>query len=485
MLLRAAGHYGASYLLWQTIEVSDNADTGEQRQASDSATFRRRPSLRGLPMKLIRISWWDLMQTAGPIVLLGALGVLLALRFGGPAPPRSLSIVSGPEGSNFANVAKRYQKFLKEHNGVELKILETEGSIENLERIADPKSHIDIALVQSGLADSADTSELVSLGSMFYQPLLIFYRSPKVLTRLSELQGSRVAIGPEGSGTRALALALLKANEIEPGGTTTLTGDEGEGARSALLKRQVDAIFLTGDSASGTTIREMLHTEGIRLFDFQQADAYARRFPYLNKLVVPAGAFDLGENLPASDLSLLAPTVELISRTNLHPALVDILIEAAEDVNGRASLMQAAGQFPTPAMHSFTLNDEAQRYYKSGSKSFAYRYLPFGLASLFNRAVVVLVPIFVVLVPGLRFLPQLYRWRVASRIHRRYAELMAVEREALGSLTNERRQALKERLAEIERSVISHRMPGSHAEQAYVLREHIRFVRENLADGSS
>jgi TRAP-type uncharacterized transport system substrate-binding protein len=454
--------------------------TTDRPENPGTSTARQRVSLRNLPLQVTRISWWDLTQTLGPILLLGTLGVLLALRFGGPAPPHSISIASGPKGSNFAVMAARYQQVLK-RNGIELKIIETEGSLDNLKRMADPKSRTDIALVQSGLGESADAANLESLGSVFYQPLTIFYRSPKPLTRLSELQGSRIAIGPDGSGTRALALALLKANEIEPGGSTPLTSDEGEGARAALLKRQVEAIFLTGDSASGTTIREMLHAEGIRLFDFQQADAYARRFPYLNKLVVPAGAFDLGENLPAAEVNLLAPTVEFVAHSNLHPAIIDLLIEASEEVNGRASLMQAAGQFPTPALHSYPINDEAMRYYKSGNKSFTYRYLPFWLASLFNRLLVVLVPIFVVVIPGLRFLPALYRWRIASRVHRRYGELMAVEREALLPLTEERRRTLVERLDEIERSVISHRMPGSHAEQVYVLREHIQFVREHLA----
>jgi TRAP-type uncharacterized transport system substrate-binding protein len=458
--------------------------TTESQSQADKSPSKQRMSLRGLPLKVMQVSWSDLLQTLGPILLLGAIGVGLALHFGGPAPPRTITIASGPAGSTLSNVAKRYQKFLKQ-NGVQLKVLETQGSLENLTRMKDPKSQVDLALVQSGLADSSDEGNLESLGSISYQPLTIFYRSPKAMLRLSELKGTRIAIGPEGSGTRALALALLKANEIEPDGTTVLTDDEGEGARSALLKGQVDAIFLTGDSASFKTIREMLHTEGIRLFDFQQADGYARQFAYLNKLVVPAGAFDLGENLPPTQLNLLAPTVELVAHSNLHPAITDLMIEAAEEVNGRPNLFQTAGQFPTSSLHTLTMSEEALRYYRSGSKGFAYRYLPFWLASLFNRLVVVLVPVLVVVLPGLRFLPQLYRWRISSRIHRRYGELMAVERAALRAATPERRKELLERLAQIERTVISRRMPGSHAEQAYVLREHIRFVRENLSSPSA
>jgi TRAP-type uncharacterized transport system substrate-binding protein len=441
------------------------------------------PGKLRLPLKITVVSWWALLQTVGPFLLLAAITVWAALHFAHSAPPRTLTMSSGPKGSTFETNAERYAKILR-RNGITLKIVESEGSIDNLNRLSDRKSHIDIALVQSGLEPSGDAgnpADLVSLGSMFYQPLTIFYRSPKPMVRLSELAAHRIAVGPEGSGTRFLALALLKANGIEPQGPTQLLSLEGEDARKALLHNQVDAIFLTGDSAAPATVREMLHAEGVRLFDFVQVDAYVRRFPYLNKLTIPAGAFDLGENLPPNEIYLLAPTVELLAHSDLHPALVDLLIEAGMEVHGHAALTHTAGQFPSPVMITFPLSSEAARYYKSGAKSLTYRYLPFWLASLVDRLIVLLVPILVVVIPGLRYLPQLYRWRIDTRIHHRYGELMAVEREALGQLSDERRAALIDRLGEIERSVIRRKIPGSHAEQVYLLRQHIGFVRERLA----
>jgi len=431
------------------------------------------------PSKNTNVSWWAFAQTVGPAVLLCAALIWATLHFFSSAPPHTLTISSGPKGSNFETIAQRYSRILA-RNGIKLKVVESAGSLDNLNRMSDPKSHVDIALVQSGVSSTGDTDDLESLGGMFYQPLLIFYRSPKALQRLSELSSQRIAIGPEGSGTRYLALALLKANEIEPGGSTVLSNLEGENARTALLQGQVDAIFLTGDSASPATIRKMLHTEGIRLFEFPQAEAYARRFAYLSKLTLPAGAFDLGENLPPADISLLAPTVELVAHSNLHPALCDLLIEAATQVHGRASLLQAAGQFPNPSVHSFPISSEAARYYKSGDRSFIYRYLPFWLASVLSRLLIVIVPLLVIIIPSLRYVPLLYRWRIDSRIHHRYGELMELERQTLGELTDQRRAKLLEELEVIEKSVISRKMPGSHAEQVYVLREHIDFVRNKL-----
>lgn len=457
----------------------------ESNPEAGPAHRRRGPKLR-LPLKITTISWWDLLHTLGPILAASGLAIWLALHFVRPAPPRSLTMSGGPQGSSFETYAERYRAILAE-NGIRLKIVPSAGSLQNLDRLGDPHSHFDIALVQSGLTEAeaarqgSNTADLVSLGSMFYQPLAIFYRARKPISRLSQLKGERIAVGKEGSGTRLLALKLLDGNGIDLHGQTKLLPLDGEAARNALLAGKVDAIFLTGDSAPIATLRALLHARGIMMFDFPQADAYTRRFPYLYKLQIPPGAFDLGANLPAKPMYLLAPAVELIAHSDLHPALCDLLIEAAQQVHGRASLLQYAHEFPNTSTYTFPLDTEAARFYKSGNRSLAYTYLPFWLASLVSRIAVVLVPIIIILIPGLRYLPNLYRWRVDARIHRRYGELMALERESLAQLTPERHAALLERLEEIERSVILRKIPGSHAEQLYQLREHIEFVRQNLS----
>lgn len=440
----------------------------------------KKPAAPRALLRITRISWRDLFATAFPVALISAVAIGVAYRYVQPAPPNTIIISSGPAGSLFQTYAERYRPILA-RSGIHLEIKPSGGSLDNLKRLLDPNSNIDVGFVQGGIATNIDISGLVSLGSVFYEPLAIMYRSPKPIERLSELSGKRVAIGPEGSGTRLLALALLKGNGIEPEGSTRLLDLAGEPAAQALLKGDVDAAFLSGDSAAGRTIGQLLRAEGIRLFDFPQADAYLRRFRYLSKLEFPAGAFDLGRNVPPQPLAMLAPTVELIARDDLHPALSDLLIETAQQVHGRATLIQHAGEFPAPLEHEYAISSDAARYYKSG-KTFAYRHLPFWLASLADRVLVMLVPIAVVLIPGLRFLPALYSWRIRRRIHRRYGELMAIERAALAPvLSPEERAALLLRLDEIERSVIAGKIPASFADQTYILREHIEFARARLS----
>lgn len=436
--------------------------------------------------RFVGISWRDLAVTLGPVLLLCLAAIWAALWFLDPAPPNHITITAGPENSVYRTTAEKYRERLA-RSGVKLQILSSGGSLENIQRLNDPSFRVDVGFVQGGVAEGMKVEKLVSLGSVFHQPLILFYRSPKALDRLGDLAGRRLAIGPEGSGTRVLAMALLRANGIEPRGTTSLLESSGDEAAQALVEGKADAVFLMGDSATPPTMMRLLRAPGVRLFSFEQADAYARVFPYLNSLKLPMGALDLGKNEPAHDVNLIGPTVELVARESLHPALSDLLIETAQHVHGGATLMQRAGEFPAPLEHEFRISDDARRYYKSG-KGFLYHNLPFWVASLVDRVLFILLPLVFLLVPGLRLVPALYSWRIRSRIYRWYGALIALERSALADRAADRvadkRESLLKRLDDIETAVNTVKIPLAYAEHFYVLREHIRFVRDRLMRGA-
>ncbi len=394
------------------------------------------------------------------------------------APPNTIIVTSGPKGSMFERSAEKYAKILQQ-NGVTLKILPSEGSVDNIKRLADPSSKVDVGFVQGGVNKGIKTDNLVSLGSISYEPLFVFYRSRSDFERLSQLTGQRIAIGEVGSGTHTLSLALLAANGIEPGGPTKLLEMDSDEAAKAILSGTVEAVFLMGDSVSTALIRQLLHTPGINLFDFAQADAYTRRIAYLNKVTLPKGVIDFGKGIPAHDVFLLAPMVELIAREDMHPALSDLLLEAARQVHSGPGLLRGKGEFPAPIEQEIRISNDASRFYKSG-KSFFYRYLPFWLASLVNRIVVVLVPMIILLLPSLRVIPAIYRWRFKSRLYKWYRELMIIEQNLLTHMEPDRRRELLEKLDNIEEAVNRMKVPASFADQFYVLRGHITFVHARL-----
>ncbi len=431
--------------------------------------------------RFVAISWRDLAVSFGPMLLLIVVGVWLAIWLIHPAPPKVITIATGPQNSSFWTTAEKYKAILA-RDGVTLKLVPSEGSLDNLRKLTDPDGEVDVGFVQGGVANGVNIDNLVSLGSVSYSPVSVFYRGDKVFSRLSELTGKSIAVGVPGSGSRVLALTLLKASGIEPGGSTRLLDMGGDEAAQQLAKGKIDAAFLMGESAAPATMGKLLRTPGIRLLDFSQAAAYTRRFSYLNELSLPAGVFDFRRNLPDRTIRLIAPTTELIARDDLHPALSDLLIEAAREVHGKASVLQKAGEFPAPLAHEYPISDDAERYYKSG-KSFFYRTLPFWLASLVDRTMVIVLPIVLLLIPGVKLVPLLYGWRIRSRIYKWYGALIALERGVITHTPEEQVQMLKQ-LDDIEASVNRMKMPLAFADQFYVLREHIGFVRSRLESGA-
>jgi len=397
------------------------------------------------------------------------------------APPSVITITTGPPGSSFETNAARYQEILA-RSGVRLVIRNSQGAQENLTRLENPKERIDVGFVQTGITNvslSGRTNAVVSLGSISYQPLLVFYRGA---TRqlLSQFKGGKLDIGPPGSGTRLLALELLHLNDLQSN-DFSIVDLEPNKASQALRDGSIDALFLMGDTASPQLMRDLLRDPDIRLFDFTQADAYTRRLTFLNRLTFPKGVIDFGKDIPDRDVQLIGPAVELLARSKLHPALSDLLLEAAQEVNGKAGLMRRQSEFPAPLLHDFPISADALRFYKSG-KGFTYRYLPFRLASLVNRFVVAFVPAIVVLIPGLKVIPALFRLRVRLRLYRWYRALLGVERDLLADENGSSRARLTQRLDQIDETVNQVKIPVSFADQFYVLRQNINFVRARLKD---
>lgn len=422
----------------------------------------------------------------GPVIAIGALSfsaivVLTAIVFFiRSAPPTQITITTGPEGSVFQKYALKYSKIL-EKNGVKVTVLTSKGSFENLQRLLDPLSHVDIGMVQGSIT-MPGIENLNTLGSVSYQPLLVFYRGAP-LKLLSELTGKKVAVGPIGSGTRNLALALLSANGIKEGGPTTLLNLEAEEAAQALKENKINAAFVMSESTSSDLLKQLMRSKEIHLLSFKQAAAYSRKMDYLNVLELPEGSIDLGLNIPAQDVTLIGPMVELVATKKLHPALSDLILEAATEVHSRPGMFQRRGEFPNPVEHMIRISDDASRYFKSG-KTFLYRFLPFWLASLTSRIMVVFIPLFVILIPAMRSLPAFFRWKSQTKIRRKYRELLTLEQAFVLEKDQTKREILRRRFDKIEDAVNKMKIRAAFADQFYGLRVHIDYVRQLLMKNS-
>ena len=428
------------------------------------------------------ISARDLALAWGPFLLLGAALLVGAYLLLDPAPPKRVTLATGPEQSAYAEFGKRYAGELKRY-GITVELRHTLGSRDNLRLLRDAKASVDIAFVQGGASETIRSREeeelepVMSLGSLFFEPVWIFHREAamKSLTSLTQLRGKRVNVGMRGSGTPGLAMRLLTANQVERE-ELTRTSMPDQDAVVGLLEGKLDAIFLVA-APEAPYVQMLLQTPGVRLFEFTQAEAYARRYRYISPVVLPRGVADLARNVPAQDVPLIATTTSLVAKEDTHPAIVQLFVQAASRIHGSPGWISRAGQFPSAQGNEFPLAKDAERYYRTGPP-LLQRYLPFWLANLVDRMWVALFSIVAVLIPLSRLVPPLYRFRVRSRIFRWYRNLRLIEHELA---EGERPRAeLAAALDKLEGRVASIRVPLAYADELYSLRSHIDLVRARL-----
>jgi uncharacterized protein len=441
--------------------------------------------MRGAMAKLRKFSQFsfaDLAASAGPTLFLIAALCAVAYWLVDPAPPRKVVLATGQENSAYEELGKRYAVALARH-GVTVTLQPSLGSQENLQRLADGRA--DIAFVQSGSTDEneAQRKELVSLGSLFTEPVWLFLRQGVKVKSLTDLRGMKINVGPDGTGVPKLFKQVLALNGVEPD-EVKLGALENTPATVELLEGKIDGlVFSSGPDA--LLVQMLLQTPGIRLFDFVQAEAYSRRLPFMSHVVLPRGIVDVGRDLPAQDYQLVAPTATLVAKEGLHPALVDLFVQAAAEIHSGAGWFQQHGQFPSAHYTEVPVAREAAKFYKNGP-ALLQRYMSFWLANFFDRMWVVVVALAALVLPLSKVVPPLYVWRIRSRVYRWYGQLRTVEQaleDAHGAPEAERarvRAELLARLDEIEELVNQVSVPLAFADGLYGLRSHINFVRQRV-----
>lgn len=423
-----------------------------------------------------RLVWRDALMVGLPAAALLAAAVWFALHYAQPAPPRRIGFAAGAAGGAYERFAQRYRDLLA-RDGVTLDLVATGGAVDNVVRLADPASGLHAGLVQGGVSLTAQAPGLVSLGQVAIEPLWGFCKGPPV-DRLPALRGRALAVGAPGSGTRHLVLDLLATNELTDG-DVRLVDSGGMQAAAALTGGKVDCAFLVS-APEAEAVRALLRAPGVSLMHFARADAYARRLHFLSAVTLPEGTVDLARNIPPRDTRLVAAATEILVQRDLHPAIQMLLLQAAREVHGEGGLFHRPGELPRAEVVDFPLSDDALRYYRSG-RPFLQRYLPFWVANLIDRLLVLGLPILAVAFPLFRVVPPLYRWRVRRRIYRWYGELMFIDHAVRGVAAESERRELANRISAIERAVDALEPPLAYADQLYALRQHIDYVRERVA----
>ncbi|WP_083632817.1 TAXI family TRAP transporter solute-binding subunit [Bradyrhizobium sp. NAS96.2] len=391
-------------------------------------------------------------------------------------PPRELVMATGAEGGANYELGIRYRDILAK-DGVKLQLQPTAGSLANLRYLLDPTSQVSVGFIQGGTTTRKEAPKLESLGTVFYEPLWLFRRAG-IGEGVQGLRGRRLSIGAEGSGGRALAQRVVERTRLDSI-VGELSGFPPQAAAEKLIAGDIDAAFIV-TAWESPVVQSLLHATGIELSSAQRADAFVAIYPYLHKLILPAGVIDLLTNRPPNDVFLLAPKASLAVRADLHPALQYLLLNAAVEIHSPPGIFQKAGEFPAAEAIDLPLSQEAQRFYKTG-RPFLQGYLPFWAATLVEKLLVVFVPLVALLFPAFKLLPQSYDWMMQLRIRRLYDEIRLIESEMEAQGVKIDLGALNTKLDLIDQRANHLQLPNVYASSLYTLRGHIDLVRTRLA----
>jgi len=409
------------------------------------------------------------------LAVVGAV-VWMALTVGNPFPPNTVVMATGPEGSAYDEFGARYREVLR-REGVALRLVRTAGGVENLARLRDPESEVNVGFLESGLTSEERSPDLVSLGTVSLEPLWTFFRSDSHGNAALKFKGKLISIEPEGSATRVLARLLLALNGVADT-SVVLLGLPPEQSAEALIRGDIDgAVMLT--SWRSPVVRRLLLADGIVLETYPRADAYVALFPSLYKVVLPTGVADLARNIPPTDVTLLAVEANLVVRKDLHPALQYLLLEAASEIHGGPEIFHRAGRFPAAEAVNLPLSEPAREYYKSGLP-FVYRVFPLWLAGLTERVLYLFIPLLVVVFPLARALPGIYRYVVERRIYGLYGQLKVLESELDAAVPGQAPPHLAAALDDLARRANSLSVPILYAQRLFILKSHIALTKEKL-----
>jgi TRAP-type uncharacterized transport system substrate-binding protein len=479
-------------------------------------------------------SWWESIRGWWPWMFLLALLLAVGWLFVKPAPPGRVVIATGPVDGSYYWFAERYAKSFEEA-GVTLELRPSEGSVDNYRILESTEANagprwlddgVSSAIVQSGTCPEGLNANLHAVASLYLEPIWIFHRGPPEW-QLADLRGKRVAVGPDGSGARSLMGRLLSINKIPFGPATAtasttapatalatapttqpatapsadpvyLSPEGGRAAIEALRDRRVDAAVFVF-SPRHPFVKELLSDPALHLMSFDRREAYTRIFPFLQDVRLPRGTVDLARDLPREDLCLLSPAANLVCRTGTHPAIVGLLVKAAQATHERGDLISPPGKMPSTQYIEFPIDPAAAEYFKSGPP-FLQRILPFWAAAFVDRMKILILPLLTLLIPLSRLAPPLYVWRTRSKIYRWYRVLREIDHRLredakaaspttpaasgdASTLPPVDPSLFVEDLAtlnEMEQELTDQKVPLSYMEEFYNLRLHTDFLRRRV-----
>jgi TRAP transporter TAXI family solute receptor len=416
-----------------------------------------------------------------PVLIFLFLGLLIWFLV--PTPPKTIVITTGAENGLYYRFGEQLAKELAKEK-ITLEVLPSAGSLENIERLNQSNSKIHVGILQGGVGQVSENPNISALASVFDEQVWIFYRKTafkEPLTKITQLENKLLSIGMPGSGTRDLGLKLLELNKMDVKSEKPIIKlKEFTASQSlkALNANELDAVMLVS-GPQAPIILEYLRNPQLAIMNFEQADAYSVRLPFLKKVVVPRGVINLAEDLPRKDISILAAPAALVVSEDIHPALITPLMRAMDTSISQLGLLQKESDYPSENGFAWPHNDDAQHFLKNGA-SFLHRHLPFWSVVWVERAIRIILPLLAILIPLFNFLPKLISMSVEAKTSAVYKKLRVLE---LAVSANPQKPWQGEWQA-LRKQALTMKVPKKYAVRVYELRMYIEMTGDRLAQAT-
>ncbi|WP_419763880.1 MAG: TAXI family TRAP transporter solute-binding subunit [Arcobacter sp.] len=422
---------------------------------------------------------YTFLKVSIPVLLLIITMFVITSEFIQPAPEKKLTIATGSKSGNYYKMAQEY-KTLLEQNKIEVTLINTEGSVENIQLLKDKKA--DIAFVQNGILTSEEKN-IEFLANIYYEPLWIFYKNDNyTIEYLIQLISKKISIGSQGSGTKDLATKILNDNGITNENSTILTLGTKE-SKQMLLDGKIDAMFMV-TSHDSIAVKELLENPNINVLSIKRAKAYGQKYGFMEALTLHEGTLDLYKNIPDENINLLSTSANLLARPDVPAELIRIFLKQVKQVHQKESLFSTENQFPNLLNTNLKINKEAKQYFTKGD-TWLESIFPYWIASNIDRLKLLLIPLLTLLFPLFKGVFPLYQWSMRSKIFRWYKILNSIDKQ-INTATFEELEKFNEEIKELNVEIQEEtKVPLSYMGEYYDLMVHLELIQNKIKTKSN
>lgn len=413
------------------------------------------------------------------LFFIAIIGVILYLD---PLPNRDIYFATSYKNSDWYDFAELSKVELSK-KGFTVKIEESDGAIDNVQKLLDPSSPTNIAFTYASALNEEDRNKILSLGSISYEPIWVFYWKDKINEpkSLKDLENKKVSLGPLKSGSYAIAKKVFDIYKIDISKKDNFIPDNFEDSAINFENKKTDALIFVS-SYRDEIVSRLLNDERVGLMSFSNASAFEKQFNSFETVTLPAGSIDIYKNIPNKDVKLIATTTSLVVKPDMHPDTQLALLVSVRNLNRSSHHLFFAkrDEFPSYVDPLIPISPVAAKFYDYGPPH-AMKYLPFWIAGFIDRAWLLLLTLFAIFYPLTKLNIHISRLRYDMEEDLVYKELMNIENVTLNSdLSDEDRDAMLARLDEIKSHVLKSRVPVGAGKDHFDLMTTIDKIKELL-----